>query len=188
MQSSKAMHDLKNQLFAIKELVKRGDTKGLKKIEEICDTVSAIQNIIYTNDTEVDALINSKAHMASIDRISLSCRCYFSGFGKIDKLDLCVLIGNLLDNAIESCKKIETERFIEMNILQRANMVNIIVVNPYVGEINNKDGVYNTGKGDKYAHGFGLKSVKSIVNKYDGDIKITSEKNLFTVSILLPSD
>lgn len=188
MQSSKAMHDLKNQLFAIKELVKRGDTKGLKKIEEICDTVSAIQNIIYTNDTEVDAVINSKAHTASIDRISLSCRCYFSGFGKIDKIDLCVLIGNLLDNAIESCKKIETERFIEMNILQRANMVNIIVVNPYIGEINYKDGVYNTSKGDKYAHGFGLKSVKSIVNKYDGDIKITSEKNLFTVSILLPSD
>lgn len=188
MQSSKAMHDLKNQLFAIKELVKRGDTKGLKKIEEICDTVSAIQNIIYTNDTEVDALINSKAHTASIDSISLSCRCYFSGFGKIDKIDLCVLIGNLLDNAIESCKKIETRRYIEMSILQRANMVNIIVVNPYVGEINNKDGVYNTSKRDKYAHGFGLKSVKSIVNKYDGDIKITSEKNLFTVSILLPSD
>lgn len=188
MQSSKAMHDLKNQLFAIKELVQRGNIKGLKKIEEICNTVSAIQNLIYTNDKEVDALINSKAHTASLNRISLSCKCYFSGFGEIDKIDLCILIGNLLDNAIEACKKVDAERYISMSILQRANMVNILVVNPFVGEINNKDGVYSTSKEDKYAHGFGLNSVKSIVNKYDGDIKILIDNNLFTVSILLPSD
>ena len=93
-----------------------------------------------------------------------------------------------MDNAIEACKKVDAERYISMSILQRANMVNILVVNPFVGEINNKDGVYSTSKEDKYAHGFGLNSVKSIVNKYDGDIKILIDNNLFTVSILLPSD
>ena len=186
--SSKAMHDLRNQLFAIKELIKSGNERGIQKIEEICDTVSAAQNIIYTNDTEIDALINSKVHTASLNGISLTCQCHFSGFGKIDGIDLCVLIGNLLDNAIEACKKFDGEKYIEMSVLQRANMVNIIVVNPFVGAVCSKNGLYCTSKNDKYAHGFGLKSVKSIVNKYDGYIELSGEMNLFTVSVLLPSD
>lgn len=186
--SNKAMHDLRNQLFAIKELVKSGNERGIQKIEEICATVSAAQNIIYTNDTEIDALINSKAHTASLNGIALSCQCHFSGFGKIDRIDLCVLIGNLLDNAIEACKKFDGERYIEMSILQRANMVNLVVVNPFIGEICNTNGIYCTSKEDKYSHGFGLKSVKTIINKYDGYIELSDNINVFTVSALLPSD
>ena len=187
MQANKATHDLKNKLFAIKELVKHDKPEGLKRLNAICDIVAGTQNIIYTGNTEVDALINSKAHTAALDNISLKCHCYFSGFGEIDKMDLCVLIGNLLDNAIEACRNYASERYIMMEILQRANMVNIIIVNPFNGELNVKDNVYLTKKRDKYAHGFGIKSVKSIVDKYGGDIQLFSKNNTFTASVLLPT-
>lgn len=180
--AGKAMHDLKNQLFAIRQLLKDDSAAGRQKIDEICDAVNAFQNAVYTGESGIDALINSKVR-ALIDT-EFSCECYISGFGRTDRMDLCVVLGNLLDNAAEACAKAGGGK-IRLKFLQRGNLLNILLSNTFSGEIEIKDRVPETSKENALAHGFGLKSVKSIVQKYGGDLRICAENGQFTVSVLL---
>lgn len=180
--AGKAMHDLKNQLFAIRQLLKDDYGAGRHKIDEICDAVNVFQNAVYTGESEIDALINSKVR--ALTGIEFSCECYISGFGDIDRIDLCVVLGNLLDNAAEACAKAGGGK-IRLKFLQHGNMLNIILSNTFAGEIEIKDSVPETSKENALAHGFGLKSVKSIVQKYKGDMRICAENGQFIVSVLL---
>ena len=180
--AGKAMHDLKNQLFAIRQLLKDDYGEGSRKIDEICDEVNAFQNAVYTGESEVDALINSKVR--ALANAEFVCECYISGFGDVERIDLCVLLGNLLDNAAEACEKIDGGK-VRLKFLQRGNMLNIIVSNTYSAIADFKDGIPETSKENKLSHGFGLKSVKSIVQKYKGDMSISAENSEFTVSVLL---
>lgn len=180
--AGKAMHDLKNQLFAIRQLLKDDYDVGRQKIDEICDAVNAFQNAVYTGESEIDALINSKVR--AFTNTEFYCECYISGFGGIDRIDLCVVLGNLLDNAAESCAKTGGGK-IRLKFLQHSNMLNIILSNTFAGEVEIKDCVPETSKENALAHGFGLKSVRSIVQKYKGDMRISAENGQFTVSVLL---
>lgn len=180
--SAKEMHDLKNQLFAIKQLLINNTSDGISKIDEICQVVEGMQCIVYTSNKSIDSLINSKKKEIDLNNISFKCDCYISGFDEINDLDLCVLLGNLLDNAIEACLKLESRRSIKLSFKQFDNYLNIIIRNTYINDNNEK--LYTT-KVNKLIHGFGLKSVKSIVEKYEGNYQIIKADGFFTTSILL---
>ena len=167
--SAKEMHDLKNQLFAIRQLLNENVDKGLKKIDDICQVVTGMQNIIYTSNESLDALINSKKHLIDINDIDFKCECFISGFEGINIIDLCILLGNLLDNSIEACLKLDSNRMIQLNFRQVDNYINITIKNTFKNE-GNED--YSTTKENKFAHGHGLNSVAAIVNKNNGFIDI----------------
>ena len=114
--------------------------------------------------------------------IDFKCECFVSGFDGIDVIDICVLLGNLLDNAIEACLKINSNRSIKLRFKQVENYFSIVVKNTFLNE-DNDDLV--TTKENKMNHGFGIKSVKSIVKKYGGDFQIIKDDDYFIVSILL---
>lgn len=183
--SAREMHDLKNQLFAIRETLVNDSADGLRKIDEICDSVNAMQSAIYTGDKSVDALINGKVHSLGDMEVEFKSECYSCGFDKIDRMDLCVVIGNLLDNAIEGVQKVEGERIIRLKFLQQGNFLNIIVVNTYSGEIAIADGAPQTTKDNKIAHGYGLKSIRTILKKYDGHLEIATKDDKFIASVLI---
>ena len=180
--SAKEMHDLKNELFAIKQLLLSNTDAGISKIDEICQVVEGMQSIIYTSNTSVDSLINSKKKEIDSNNIIFKCDCYISGFDEINDMDLCILLGNLLDNAIEACLKLECNKNIRLNFKQVDNFLNIIIKNTYNNEINEE---LLTTKENKINHGYGLKSVKSIVEKYEGDFQFIKDDSYFTISILL---
>lgn len=182
--SAKEMHNLKNQLFAIKYTLEKDINLGRNMIDDICNIVSGKQEIIYTKDISLDALINSKRQIILDNDIKFNCECFISDFGLIDKLDLCALLGNLLDNAIEAVKKVDGKRYIKLKFLQTANYVNILVKNNY----DNIFSDLSTTKENKYAHGFGLKTINSIVSKYEGSNEIISKDKEFLISILLKID
>ena len=180
--SAKEMHDLKNQLFAIRSLVNDNPIIGIKKIDEVCQIVEGMQNIVYSTNVSIDSLINCKKKVIDEYNIDFKCECFVSGFDGIDVIDICVLLGNLLDNAIEACLKINSNRSIKLRFKQVENYFSIVVKNTFLNE-DNDDLV--TTKENKMNHGFGIKSVKSIVKKYGGDFQIIKDDDYFIVSILL---
>lgn len=111
-----------------------------------------------------------------------------SKLSHIDPVDLYILFGNILDNTIESVRKLEdpAQRVVSMNVYTRSNMVVIQVENYYSGTIRMENGLPKTTKQDESNHGFGMRSVKSIVEKYGGSISIDTDGQIFLLSILLP--
>ena len=100
-----------------------------------------------------------------------------------------VLLGNLMDNAIEANKKNQGQKYIKLTIKgdSRNEKTWIIkIMNPYETAIKrSNNGEYITSKEDKRMHGYGLKSIKQIVEKHKGEIKIEDSENIFKVSIML---
>ena len=106
---------------------------------------------------------------------------------KITDMDLVIVLANCLDNAIEAVEKLEQAelRKIRVVILNDEGGISILVENPVSGEVNVNE--LRTTKADKENHGLGLKNIKSIVQKYEGNFQIEIEKQIFRVKIYLPN-
>ena len=104
----------------------------------------------------------------------------------VSETDLCVIIGNLLDNAIEACLLIEDEskRFIRVYMDLKRDNLYLSVTNASGGKVKKQNGRYLSGKGVN--HGFGLMRTDKIVNKYAGYIKHRDEAGAFTSEVMLP--
>lgn len=181
--SAKEMHDLKNQLYAIRDAIKNKDGKGMEMIDSICDTVNAVQEIKYTNNSAINALINSKKKLMDEKNICLNCDVNVEDFDFMDTLDACSLLGNLLDNAIEALDKEEVKN-ISLKMIEHSNYLSIQIFNNSTKL--NED--LKTTKKNKEAHGYGLQNVKEIVKKYQGNIQIKQIDDKFIVSIILKED
>lgn len=159
--SAKEMHDLKNQLYAIRDAIKNDDAKGLEMIDGICKTVNSAQEIKYTTNSAINALINSKKKLMDEKKIKLNCDINVLNFDFIASLDACALLGNLLDNAIEALDK-EENKNVSIKMIEHCNYLSIQISN----DSSNLNENLETTKKNKNAHGYGLKNVKEIVEKY----------------------
>lgn len=181
--SAKEMHDLKNQLYAIRDAIKNDDVKGIEMIDGICNTVNAVQEIKYTNNSAINALINSKKKLMDEKRIKLNCDINVESFDFMDSLDACALLGNLLDNAIEALDK-EDIKNVSLKMIEHSNYLSIQISN----NSTKLNGDLRTTKKNKDAHGYGLENVKEIVKRYQGNIQIKQVDGNFIVSIILMED
>lgn len=181
--SAKEMHDLKNQLYAIRDAIKNDDVKGIEMIDGICNTVNAVQEIKYTNNSAINALINSKKKLMDEKRIKLNCDINVESFDFMDSLDACALLGNLFDNAIEALDK-EDIKNVSLKMIEHSNYLSIQISN----NSTKLNGDLRTTKKNKDAHGYGLENVKEIVKRYQGNIQIKQVDGNFIVSIILMED
>lgn len=181
--SAKEMHDLKNQLYAIRDAIKNDDAKGLEMIDGICKTVNSAQEIKYTTNSAINALINSKKKLMDEKKIKLNCDINVLNFDFMASLDACALLGNLLDNAIEALDK-EENKNITLKMIEHGNYLSIQISNDSSKQNENLE----TTKKNKNAHGYGLKNVKEIVEKYQGNLQIKQTEGKFIVSIILKED
>lgn len=184
--TNKTMHDLKNQLFALHDIYKNNPEEGMEKIEVICADILSAYTLKFTGLESIDALITSKLLLMKENNIKFLNNIYISEDYNVDIMDMCVLLGNLFDNAIEANNEVsEEKRFVNLIILQQMDYVSINIINPTSKKINiNKNGITSTKK-HKEIHGFGLKSVKEIVDKYDGNCILKQEDGNFEVLIML---
>ena len=106
----------------------------------------------------------------------------------MDVVDLYTLMGNALDNAVESVEKTEDEkkRFISVNIRQEKGFALIQIKNHMEGKLHFRENLPVTSKDDAANHGFGIKSIRSIVEKYHGTVTVTADNNIFVLTILIP--
>lgn len=167
-------HDLKNHFLLTEETEARKEIlKKLSLYETYCETGNDFLNVI----------LSEKLNQALKQGIHIECDVDFSKGGFLQPLDISTIFGNLLDNAIEACQKIEEdEPYIFVSCKTRGNMISVVIKNSMVH--NNLD--LKTTKKDKQFHGYGLRNVKKALANYNGEMSIKAEGNEFLISLIIP--
>lgn len=154
-------------------------------------TENWIEEIDYvnTNHPIVDSVINQKFKQSKRKGIPLLMSINDLGNLKMEDEDIVILLGNLLDNAIEACEKIETNpKWIKVRFLVQEENVIISVRNPILELIEIEDGKIISTKDNRAEHGIGLKNIQSVVDKYGGECAYSSNQGFFTYTIEIPLD
>lgn len=185
----KARHDLKHQLIYLLQLSEDKEYIELQQfLEDLIDKALLDKlTIAKTDNSIIDALVNYKYSIAKrlgiefIVKLDIPMRLPFNN------ADLCIILGNALDNALEANRKSDIERrYIKLNMKVDKHNLIIIVINSFDGNINrNKKGKILTSKLNRVNHGMGLDSIERSVNKYQGIMKTSFTERIFSLEILL---
>ena len=172
-------------MFALTEAMKNAPDRAREIMDQISERIHSASPMAVTGNEAVDALIFTKRQQMESEHIRFTQSVYVSRTA-FDPLDLCVLLGNLLDNAIEACRKVEEDkRRIELSMTQQGPCLSISVQNSAAGKVRMEGNTVHTTKEQKELHGFGLNSVREIAEKYRGSCTIQSTEDEFTVYIIL---
>lgn len=184
-------HDLNNYLSTLYGLIYLGRFEDAEKyITEINDRISNMNNIIETSHPVITALVSMKKNKAFEDNIDMILDIDLPEDLPLDFVDLSIIIGNLLDNAIEACQLIkeEMERKIELTIYVKKDYLIIQINNTKASSIKveteNIIGRFTT-KSEQVNHGFGLGNIEYVVKQYNGIMNIEDLGNEFRVNIAL---
>jgi len=180
-------HDYHNHIQTLKAYLSLGENEKIDGYLNALETdLSSVDTLIKSGNVMVDAIINSKLSLAKARNISINAKAVVPKNITVTEIDLCVIIGNLLDNAIEACLRFddETKRFIRVYMDLKRDNLYLSVTNSSGGKIKKHDGRYLSGKGEN--HGFGLLRVDRIVDKYSGYLKRGNEEGVFSTEIMLP--
>ena len=156
-------------------------------LDDFAKDLTSVDTIIKTGNLMVDSILNSKLSMAISQDISINAKGKVPKLLNVSDIDLCVIIGNLMDNAIEAATKLENpeDRFIRVYLREMKEQLYVSVTNSVGGEVKKNNLDYISTKSG-VNHGFGLKRVDSIVNKYDGFINRQNEEGVFATEVILP--
>jgi sensor histidine kinase regulating citrate/malate metabolism len=158
-----------------------------KYLNELDKDLTSVDTVLKTGNVMVDAILNSKLSLALSHKINVNAKASVPEEIRISDIDLSVVIGNLMDNAMEAVLKIEKEedRFIRVYIREMKQQLYISITNSTCGYVKKTGFSYITTKlGNN--HGFGIKRVDSIVHKYNGFINRQSEEGVFATEVMLP--
>lgn len=181
-------HDYHNHLQTLKAYLKLGQAEEaagyLGRLENDLDSINYL---IESGNVNLDAILNSKLSLALKDEIDIHYKAEVPKELTVSDIDLCVLIGNLIDNAVESCNKMtgqEEKRFIRLYVGVLKKQLYISVSNGTNEVIRKLDEDYITTK--RGNHGHGLKRINNIVEKYEGYINRKNEPGVFVTEVMLP--
>ncbi|MBQ4310919.1 MAG: GHKL domain-containing protein [Oscillospiraceae bacterium] len=179
-------HDYKNHVLCLRGLIASGRTgEALEYMESMQDMSSIGKNKYNTGNVIVDALLDDKSDKAEKYNTELLFTGTVPSFG-ISNTDLCVIMANAIDNAIEACAKDETRstKEIKLEAGTRQGYFFFRASNPVFGTIAIKDKhSATTSKSDKENHGFGISNILRTAEKYEGEATIDSENGIFTLSV-----
>lgn len=176
-------HDMKHQIHSISKAAAI-DPETMRGIEE---TISIYDSIVKTGNQALDIIIAEKSLYCAKNNIFVSYMIDGEKLNFMNDTDVYSLFGNLLDNAIEVVLKLERDkRVIGITIKAEGELLSINSHNYYSGEVRMLDGLPVTSSGDSDYHGFGVKSMVLIVEKYGGSISFDARDQVFNLNILLP--
>ncbi len=186
LQSLKEMrHDWKNHMSAVHSLIQRGEIqKSLLHISEILQ-ISSQMGQARTGNIVVDSILNFKLQEVLRNNIEISLDINIPETLNIPSFDLTVIIGNLIDNAMEAVLKLEHNRYINIKMSYDKGRFLCCIMNSFNGTVNKILNQYRTTKITNENHGIGLESIKSTLKKYNGTIDIENNSNVFTILIMM---
>lgn len=179
-------HDYHNHMQSVKGYLASGNIpQALHYIDKLDDSLGAIQLLFNTGNINVDAILNAKISLALAEGIPCDYQAAIPEKLAVADLDLCVILGNLIDNAVESCRPLpEEKRFLRLYIAPLKQQLYISVSNATGETVRKLDREYITHKrGD---HGHGLKRIDDAVEKYGGYVNRKNEPGVFVTEIMLP--
>lgn len=180
-------HDLKHHLLVLKNFEKEGNYEGVHNyIEEINHEFFETKKRNWTGNQIADMLLEQKKTQAELEGIAFTIQAVPIAKWQFNDSETCSLLGNLLDNAIEACKRMEVnaDKWISVKIESQKQLLFIKIENSISEVPVMKDKRPISVKQDKIRHGYGLKSVERIVNKYEGMITYKSKDRAFQVKLL----
>ncbi|MCI9154511.1 ATP-binding protein [Lachnospiraceae bacterium] len=180
-------HDLKNHILVLKHFKMEENYEGIDKyIEEIEQNFFEIKKRVWTGNQIADMLLEQKRTLAEQEGITFTIQAVPITEWMFDDSETCSLLGNLLDNAIEACNRMEenADKWISIKIENQKQILFIKIENAVSEAPVMKNGRPVSMKHDKMRHGYGLKSVERILNKYDGTIVYLSRNKAFQIKLL----
>ena len=180
-------HDYRNHIQMMKVLAANGDMDALKAyLDELDTDLNTVDTVVKTGNPMADAILNSKISLARSRNIPTQVDAHIPVKLKMSELDLCCIIGNLFDNAMEASMALpEEKRMIRVYMDMKGTQLYISFTNFTAAKKLNKVGRgFKTSKGE--GHGFGLVRMDDIVSRYDGYLSRNSEDGAFTTEILIP--
>lgn len=179
-------HDLKHQIIAIRE--ENNAEKREQYLQEMEDGIKMYESRFQTGSHVLDILLTSKSEYCRVHDIDFTCMADGMLLQFMERMDLCTLYGNALDNAIESTvKQNDIEKRLIRAVLYRKGQLILIRFENYSDKVlDPRHGLPETTKKDRGYHGVGLKSIELIAKKYDGTMTVQTKNNWFILSILLP--
>ena len=177
-------HDLRNQFIAIKGYFARSEVlDGEKYIDALMQGLDAASEMIDTGNTALDAVLSSKLSLAQHKGITVEHHIRIAENLAVDPVDLCVIFGNALDNAIEACDRLETaDKRIVLDLRQEDNTLFCQLANTALPSDTSS---LATSKPDKDNHGFGFANLAASLEKYGGAPLVVWENGWFILSFML---
>lgn len=180
-------HDWRNHIQTMKAHAAAGDLDAIRTyLDELDRDLTAIDPALRTGNAMADAVLNSKISLAKAKNITVIADAHIPFKLNISDIDLCVIIGNLFDNAIEACLPLpEEQRMIRVYMDMKSTGLYLSVTNMTALKKQRKiGGRFRSSKGE--GHGFGLARIDSIIERLGGYVNRNSEDGAFTTEILLP--
>lgn len=180
-------HDYRNHIQMMKVLAANGDMDALKAyLDELDTDLNTVDTVVKTGNPMADTFLNSKISLARSRNIPTQVDAHIPVKLKMSELDLCCIIGNLFDNAMEASMALpEEKRMIRVYMDMKGTQLYISFTNFTAAKKLSKVGKgFKTSKGE--GHGFGLVRIDDIVSRYDGYLSRNSEDGAFTTEILIP--
>jgi signal transduction histidine kinase len=179
-------HDMKHHLFTLHTLVEEGNTESaLQYLKNTFKYMDYNTEYAKSGNSVVDSILNYKLQTAKNLGIEVSLTLDIPTQLNIQPFDMSVILGNLLDNAIEATLKLKTNKKFNVSIEYDRNVLYISMANYYHGTLLYLDNKLITTKEDKKNHGLGLTSVRKSLENYNGTMNIYNKGNMFYIDVLL---
>ncbi len=183
-QIGKIRHDIKNMLISVKSDIDAGNISGAaEKLDSILQSVGSAGSASYSENRTVDYIVGAKLNGLQNRQIKISGS--IGNMREIKDIDLSIILGNILDNAVEATEKTDNA-FIDLSFFDKGNYHNILCKNTVSRSVLSDNPDLKTTKDETSAHGFGIKSVKEIVSHYGGMTEFYEDGNMFCAHIMLP--
>lgn len=183
----KKMHDYKNQLGTIQTLIKGKDIKSaLIFTEKLTESISVDMSAINTNHPVVNAVLNQKYYSAQEKKISMILKVGDLHEIRLKEEEIVILLANLIDNAIRECEKVlekKDKAVIRLKLVCENGKLILSIRNPVIDKVRIIDDTVQKKGSD--SQGIGLLNVKTVVNKYEGDMALSCDEKEFKVVVMI---
>ncbi len=191
-QSERLRHDLKNHVLALSGFLEKREWDGMERyLRDMRDSAGFGNGETITGNRTVDLFLCQKQRTAENRQIAWECDAQMPPQCRIREFDLCVLLGNLLDNAIEACGRLQRDTacggvpFIRIRIVPVRQCLLLEIKNS-TSAADGQTADETAERTEKESHGIGLLNVRDVVRRYDGTMKLENADGVFGVSILIP--
>ena len=182
-------HDYHNHIQVLKAHMSLSQYEEAEEyLDKLEEDLTTVDTVLKTGNIMVDAILNSKLTLIQEKHILVDATAIVPEDVAISGIDLSVLIGNMLDNAMEACMQIseEKDRFIRIYIDIIKKQLYISVTNSMVGKAKRSGNRFLSSKETGGNHGFGLLQIDNIVSKYHGYLNRQTENGVFATEVMLP--
>ena len=176
-------HDYRHHIQAMKVHAANGELASIVSyLDMLDDDLTNVETVVKTGNRMADAILNSKLSLAAEREITVRTDTNIPVALSMSELDLCIVIGNLMDNAMEACMELPAEkRLIRLYMEMKGNYLYLALTNTAGGR---KKQSFKTTKGS--GRGLGISRIDAIVKKYGGYVTRASEDEAFSTEVLLP--